>query len=190
MTTSRGLQQLFGSAALGALRLVFSLSGATIPGLLGIPGASGVINVLWAGGFSALPCLVMRKFGSSTTAGIVYGLLALPLPLSGPPGFLPKVLIGATTGFVADVVFWSLGTRLSERTCAVLAGAAAQTLLGFEIAWFGLLLSIPGIDRLVQLQFSPAGIAATVIGGAFSGYLGWLVFKSLRDSPVVKRMRS
>jgi len=190
MATSRGLHQLTGSAALGALRFVFSLSGATLPGLIGIPGASGVINILWAGGFAALPCLITRRFGSSTIAGVVYGLLALPLPLSGPPGFLPKILIGATTGLMADLVFAVLGARIGDRASAVLAGAAAQTLLGLEIVWFGQLLAIPGIEKLVHLQLSTIGIASTVVGGALSGYLGWLVFRSLRDSPVVRRMRS
>jgi hypothetical protein len=178
------------ASALAALRFVFSLLGAALPGLLGFPGASGVINVLWAGGFSALPPLITRASWSSTISGVVYGILALPLPLSGPPGFLPKVVIGLSTGLAADLVFRFFVNRPTfHRLGSVLMGAAAQTVLGVELAIFGLLLSIPGIDKYVQLQFSLVGMVATVAGGGFSGLLGWYVYAALRDSGVVRRIQ-
>ena len=176
------------TAALGALRFVLSLAGATIPGVIGIPGMSGVINILWAGAFLALPPLITRSFWSSTLSATFYSLLALPLPLSGPSGFFPKILIGITTGLLADVIYTLL--KRQELGAALGIGAAGQTLLGFEIAWLGMLFRVPGIDKYAAIQFSLAGILSTILGGTISGLLGWAVYRRMRDSDVVKRVRS
>ncbi len=181
-------KKILAASSLGALRLVFSLLGAAVPGLMGIPGSSGVINILWAGGFLALPPLITRAFGSSLISGTVYGILALPLPLSGPSGFLPKVLIGASTGLVADLVY---GLRIkNDLVSAVLMAAAAQTLLGVEFAFLGRIFQLPGIDKYFAAQFSAGGMGVTVLGGGFSGLLGWLVYKRIETSGVVRRVRS
>jgi hypothetical protein len=179
-------KQLFTAAALAALRLAFSLAGATIPGLLGIPGTSGVINILWAGGFLVLPALLIRRFGASTVAGTIYGLLALPLPLSGPPGFLPKVIIGLTTGLIVDLIFKC--DRKRERLLSITSGSLAQILLGIELALIGLALRIPGMDKYAALQFSLPVMIASAIGGALSGYLGWLAYQRIRESGAARRI--
>ncbi len=182
------LQQLLASAGLGALRLGFALLGAAVPALLGIPGTSGVINVLWAGAFLVLPPLITRSFGSATVAGTVYSILALPLPLSGPSGFFPKILIGISTGLAADVIMWALRNR--ERIASILGGSVAQTVLGLEFAALALALQIPGADRYAELQLSIGGMAATVLGGALSGFLGYAVYSKIREAAVVQRLQS
>src|SRR5215210_977579 len=176
-------RQVFVSIGLGVLRLVFSLLGAAVPGLLGIPGSSGVINILWAGGFLALPPLITRALGSATVAAVIYSLLALPLPLSGPPGFLPKVLIGILSGLTADLVMMLVRIAPNfERSLSTLAGAASQTVLGISLVLLGIAFQVPGIDQAAKLQFSLPGMAATILGGAFSGFLGWLVYHALKES--------
>ena len=178
-------RKIFVSSGLGVLRLVFALLGGAIPGLLGIPGTSGVINILWAGGFLALPALITRTFGAATIAGTVYSILALPLPLSGPSGFLPKILIGFTTGLVADLIFKIAPDK--EKIISISMGAVSQTVLGIEFALLGLALQIPAIDKYVELQFSFFGMTATILGGALSGFLGWVVYNAIKDSSLVKR---
>ena len=76
----------------------------------GIPLAGAIIMGLFVGIIIALTELILPIFPSATIMTLVYGILAIPTPISGPPGFLPKVLIVASAGFVADVVmclvFW------------------------------------------------------------------------------------
>ena len=180
-------RMVIASAALGALRLIVSLLGAGLPGLVGVPGASGAINFLWVGGFTALAPLITRRFGSATIAATVYSILALPLPLSGPSGFLPKVIIGLSTGLAADLVF--LIPSRSHLVSSLLMGAAAQSALGIEFAYLGIAFQVPGIDKYANFQLSWIGIVSTLLGGAFSGFLGWLAFRRIEDSPVVERIR-
>jgi hypothetical protein len=180
-------RQLFVASGLGALRVVVSLAGATLPGIFGVPGMSGAINVLWVGGFLALACLITGSHWAATVSAVVYSILALPLPLSGPPGFFPKVIVGMASGLAADLVFRA--ARRHEKLAPPLIGALGQTTLGIVFAWLGILFQVPAIDKYVALQFSPVGMSMTVLLGGLSGFLGGLAFRQIKDSDLVRRAR-
>jgi hypothetical protein len=180
-------RQLFVASGLGALRVVVSLVGATLPGMFGIPGLSGAINVLWVGGFLALACLVTGSPWAATVSAVVFSILALPLPLSGPPGFLPKILVGLASGLAADLVYRA--TRRHETLAPPLIGAAGQTALGVVFAGLGILFQVPAIDKYVALQFSPLGMISTVCLGGLSGFLGGVAYRAIKNSDLVRRAR-
>jgi len=180
--------KLMAAGSLGVLRLILSLPGAALPVILAVPGASGLLNVFVAGILFPLTCLTIRTFGAATITGFVFSFLALPLPLSGPPGFVPKLIIGITSGLVADGIFALL--RAKERLSALLIGGITNIVIGLEIAGLGMVWQVPGIERFIKVMVSPITLGGALIGGAIAGYLGWLIYNRLKHSPVVRKIQS
>ena len=56
----------------------------------------------------AFCCLLIRQFGCATIMGLIYSICALPLPVIGTTGFLPKILIGFSAGVAADLTYFLL----------------------------------------------------------------------------------
>lgn len=187
MKAGWNVTKLVSAGALGVLLLVLSLGGAAIAGVTGIPGSSGIINVFVSGAMFALCCLVIRRFGAATIMGFVYSVLAIPLPLFGTPGFVPKILLGISSGLLADVIFLIL--RRNERIASLAVGAATQLLISLGIVVTGRLFGMPGIEQFEKIAFSPVGIIAAIVIGGIAGFLGWLIYSRIRDTAVVVRIQ-
>jgi len=96
--------KLMAIAGFAVIFMILGLVGNVIVVLTGIPFA-GVTNVIIMPMLFILCRLIVRKFGAVTLMGFIYGILALPLPSAGPPGFFPKILLMAFMGLIFDIVF-------------------------------------------------------------------------------------
>lgn len=183
-TTTR----LMASGSFGVLRLILSLAGATLPAIFGIPVASGFINFIIVGSIISLSCLVIGNFGTATIGTLIFSILALPLPLLGPSGFVLKILVGLTTGLLADIIFALF--KKNKKLASILTGFFVNELGGIELVWLLTLAKIPGTEILRKIVWSPLGFGAAIIGGGFSGYLGWLIYQKIKNTPIVLKIQN
>lgn len=171
---------------LGALTAVLSLAGGAINVISGIPGLGAITNIFVYCMMFALCCLIFDKFGSATIMGFVFSICAMPIPVVGPPGFLPKILIIVAYGFVADIMYTLL--RRNKKIAAISVGLS-EWVVPLILIPIGLQLSIPGMEKLAELVFSLPFILFGIAYTAFSGYVGYLVYKKLKDTAVVRRIQ-
>jgi len=179
--------KLIAAAGLGALYAAFAMLGSVITAVTGVPAVSGgmIISVL-GGMVLSFCCLSIGLFGYASFAGLIYGILALSFPAMGPPGFLPKVLIGLAGGFVADLC-WIL-LRRWRLAGSLIAGGASQGVIGGLIIVMGLIFRIPGIEKAVKMKWLAVG--GGFVLGAIGGFLAFIVFQNLKNTKVIQRLNS
>lgn len=186
--------KLIAAGSVGVAMLILSLAGGVLNMATGISGSGGIINIFVHGGLTTFVVLVVRQFGSATIAWLVLTVLAIPLPIIGPPGFLLKILNGLFIGICADITFLLLKRR--ERLASIVvggmstisAGATLFAMLVFlKINWLliaekvsELLLTFPGVSILLVFSF---------IAGMPAGYLGWIVYDKLKNTATIRRIQ-
>ena len=138
--------KLITAGGLGVFNLVISLLGAGISVFTGIPGMSGAINAFLGAIITVFAVFLIQSFGVVTIMYTIFSILALPLPLVGTPGFVPKVLLGFITGVIIDVTF--LFVRKNRVVAAFVIGFLSQYLTGLGIYLMGVFFNIPGIGNL------------------------------------------
>lgn len=179
--------KLIAAGSLGVLYVWLALLGAVLEGVTAIPGARGFLNV-FVGGMFTLCCLVIGEFGAATITGFISSVLALPLPLRGTPGFLPKIATGVIVGLVVDIVYLAL-KKWNKRLASLATGGAtsvSMVVVQLQIGrWFGM----PGIEQAAELYSSPLLIGGTILFGVIAGYLGWLVYSRIENTAVVRRIQ-
>lgn len=180
--------KLMALAGLAAVDLAGGIAGGMIQAAVGIPGAAGVVMIFWGPMVYVFNCMLIRQFGSVTIMMVFYGIAALPLPVVGPPGFLPKILIGLIAGVVTDTLYFFL--RRSKRIAALVIGATNPPLYQLLIFGLGTAFGVPGIERLGRIVLSPVTIVVIMGAGALGGFLGYDVFDRLKGSSVVKRIQA
>jgi len=179
--------RLAAAAAIGALLFIINVcTGMLIVIATGIPLAGAIIMGLFVGIIIALTELILPIFPSATIMTLVYGILAIPTPISGPPGFLPKVLIVASAGFVADVVMSFF--RKNEKIGVIISTIIASV-VAFIIFLLAFYIFLP--KDLFAKFFSVFHIllVVCVIEGAIGAYIGWIIFDKIKDRNIVKRLR-
>lgn len=179
--------KLVAIGSVSVLSILFALSGATISAITGITGASGILNSIWGAVFNSFIVFLIPQFGTATIFNLIYSILALPLPLEGTPGFLPKILIGLSVGLIVDIVFHFF--KKKPYLTAILIGSFSQYLIGFEIYALGSIFKLPKIDVFQKLIFSPVMIILTIIFMGFFGYIGYVVYQKIKNTSIVKRIQ-
>lgn len=175
--------------ALGVLTLLINLATGTVVVLAtGVIAAGGVVMATFQPMMMVLSRLILPRFGSATLVGTVYGVLALGVPILGPPGFLPKLVITLAAGLATDGIFQLF--RNQHRRAAVVAsiGSAYTTFL-IMLAAFTLVLpeNIPTIFTKTPMLIG--ALVAVLPLGALGGYLGWLIFDRIKERELILRLR-
>lgn len=175
--------------SLGVLNLVISLFGGGITIVTGIPGMSGAINGFIGAIITVFAVFLIPSFGVVTIMYTIYSILALPLPLMGTPGFFPKILLGFTVGLIVDICL--LLSRKNKWLVIISASFVSQYATGLGIYLLGVYFGLPGIEKLRKFVFLP--IPILILGGALLmggfGYLGFLLYKKLENTALVKRIQ-
>jgi hypothetical protein len=179
--------QLTAIGALAALGLVVSLPGAIVAALMGTSFIGAGVNVIAIGIFYPLVALLFKKVGSVTLWTLIGGILALPFPIAGPPGFLLKIPYFVFWGVLTDLTY--LIFRKSEKAAAIAISAFG---IGPALILAPLFWKILGADQLAKQYsaFSPwyFVLAASVVGGLL-GYLSYLIYKKIEKTAIVERIQ-
>ncbi len=177
--------QLIAAGAMGALLAMAALSEAVVNVITGIPAAGGVVGAFFEVTVFAAAVLLIPRFGAGAIVGGVGTALLLPLPVFGPPGFLPKVAIGFAAGFLYDLLFlffrrfgkWGLALTIS--VIILLADAAFSIVLAFF--------------NITALKMSSAAFvifnAVFIVEGVAGSLVAWHVVQKLKNTAVVKRIQ-
>jgi len=180
--------RLASAAAMGVLLFIINAAtGLLIVMATGIPLAGAVVMGFIVGILLALTALVIPLFPSVTIMGFVYSVLALATPISGPPGFVPKILVVTSAGIVADLTMLSL-RRKSEKAGAILAATLGMIVAMIVFAaTFYFFLPKDVFEKFITVF--PIVFVVSVIEAAFGGYVGYKIFQKIRTRSIVVRLR-
>ncbi len=179
--------QLTAVGALAMLRIILSLPGFAFAAITGVPYAQGFVNAPVIGIMYPLVPLLIRRVGAVTLWALIMNILAIPLPLIGPPGFLPKVIVGVAYGLVAEAAY--IIFRRNLKVAAIAIGAVSfGTSPPLEFYMWSV-LGVPGLANAVKWALSPAWIAIGLLAGGFFGWLAYVIYKKVENTAVVRRIQ-
>ncbi|MDD4989881.1 MAG: hypothetical protein PHW31_01060 [Candidatus Pacebacteria bacterium] len=179
--------QLIAIGALAALYTILSLPGAIIAGLTGMWLFSAIANIVVIGIMYPLVPLLFKRVGAVTLWALIVGIIFIPLPLGGPPGFLPKVVYMAFWGLFADFVY--LLFKRSEKISAILIGATQIGLGGIITVYLWNLLGAPKLAaQSTTIASYPFIIAGSIVGGIM-GFIAYLIYKKARNTLIIRRIQ-
>ena len=130
--------------------------------------------------------LIIPVFPSCTVAMTVWIILALSVPIMGPPGFLPKLIVGIGVGFAGDILFMFL--RRKDKLTSVLGGLLVD-IVGIALAGLIFYFFLPQELAMKFIQLIPVAFVLAVILGPLGGLTGWKIFDKIRDRAIVARLR-
>lgn len=115
----------------------------------------------------------------------VVGVLLLPFPALGPPGFLPKVLILLLGGTLMEVAIRALAAkpRLASTTSGALGAATFIGLLWLSFA----VLRVPGVEQF--LSIAHIFILIAMVEGGLAGLAAEGIFARVRSQRLVISLR-
>lgn len=131
---------------------------------------------------------VIDQFGAAAIGTTVLAIITFPTNLTGPPGFLPKILLGPATGILIDLLYLIL--KRKETLAAFLIGIGAIFIQEvFFVAMLRIFL-IPGWKESLKFMFSPLGIGFVLFHGILGGIIGLAILRRIRNTAIVKRIQS
>jgi len=178
--------KLMAIGAIVVLEILIGMLGAAITVMTGFVAAGGLINAFTGSFFIVFTLLVINNFGTGTLKSLLYGLIVLPLPNIGPPGFLPKVLIAFICGLVADITYYLL--RKKQKLAAFFTGILNQMVMALGIFYFGHLFNLPGMEFMSRLLFSPLALVYIVLTGLV-GLFALKIYEKIKNTSVIKRIQ-
>jgi hypothetical protein len=179
--------KLIATGSLGVLRFILTLTSIPISISTGIPGSGGAVSFIFAAIILVLTVFIIQDFWAATISCLVFGVLAIPFPFLGPPGFLPKIILVGLVGVIVDVLFLFLKKR--EKIVALTIGGVSQGILPPILMGFLVLLDIPGSEKIFEAISIPLMVGGGLIGGSISGYFGYVLYKKVESTTVVKRIQ-
>jgi len=172
---------------LAVLDVALKLVGAGFQAATGLVGLGGITNGFLTPAMVMFCLLTINQFGAATIMLTLHGILVLPLPISGTPGFLGKVPIQFVGGLLADILYLFL--RKNKKRASLIIGGVLMLYLGFAIVQAGQFFKIPGIEWTAKMFYTPPVLALAVIVGAIGGYLGFYIYEKIKNTSVVKRIQ-
>ncbi len=179
--------QLLAIGALAALYTILSAPGAIVAGLTGMWLFSAIANIVVIGIMYPLVAILFKRVGAVTLWALIVGIIFIPLPLAGPPGFLPKVVYMAFWGLFADFVY--LLFKRSEKISAILIGATQIGLGGIITVYLWNMLGAPKLASQSAAVATPPFIIVGSIAGGIMGFIAYLIYKKVKNTLIVKRIQ-
>ncbi len=127
---------------------------------------------------------IINENGAISLMGFVGGLLTVPTPAYGPPGFVPKFIPIMAGSMTMDVVFAILRGRpnIASVVSGGLAVAVAVPLFAEVFLFFG----IPGSETIRSLAMFLMVLGA--VEAAFGGFVGQKLYERVKERPSIRRM--
>jgi hypothetical protein len=180
--------KLIATGALGVLGALIFIPFLVLVRILQMPGLFVMTSAFLIPSILVPGLFIINQFGAAAIGVTVLVILTLPMGFVGPPGFLPGVLLGPTTGFSIDILYFFLKKR--EKLAAYVIAVAAiliQEIFYISLLW---LFSIPGWDKSLKLLVSLPGIGFVFFHGILGGTIGYIILKRIRNTAIVKRIQS
>lgn len=179
------IKRFFLTAVFAAATFAASFSlGNAITLALG-PGTSGIATIIITTVVVVIGARIIGAIGVFTLMVLLFTALAIPTNMFGPPG-PQKLLIGAATGFVYDLL-WNLGKR--KRFSLPIAAAIATAVSILLIFWLMVFLNHPRKDYLYSILGYTLPVYAVL--GFLGALLGnWIFDRYLSRLSVVKQLQS
>jgi len=147
-----------------------------------------IISLFFFSFISVFSLLVIRQFGTMTIQTFVEYMLELPVP---SVIFKPlEIALGLIRSLIVDAIFYFL--RKKERLASLISGGTNGYFLALFAFLTYLLMDIPGAENIPPIFFGPVGAiltAAIFPVGMAGGYFGYLVYKKIENTAVVKRIQ-
>lgn len=153
-----------------------------IPGLLIMTSAFLIPAILIPGLF------IIDKFGAAAIGTTVLAIVDLPTTFLGPPGFLPKILLGIAVGISIDMLY--LIFKKKEKLAVFLIAMGAIFISEIFYILMLRVFSIPGWEKSLKLLFSPMGAGFVLIHGTIGALIGLAILKRIRNTAIVKRIQT
>jgi hypothetical protein len=174
--------------SLVTLDFCISLAATLITVSTGIPLMSGAITA-FVGPILMITCgLIVNQFGTFTIYELLYTFLALPTALWGPPGFLPKVLVGLAIGVLSDVVYF-LFKKLNKFISFTIISLIANFLGTLLFVIFGKFMNVPGVEKTAIFIIKPIFILAFLLVAILDSFLAIKISEKLKTTSVVRRIQ-
>lgn len=177
--------KLIAAGAMGVLLAFTAFLEAPINVLTGIPGAGGIIGSFFELVVFVLGILIIKRFGAGAIIGTVAGIIALPLPILGSPGFIMKVVFGLVFGLLFDVFY--LFFKRYGRWGIVLASSLVTLVFSVSFTLMISILNIPGMDFSSNIFFIFTAIF--VIEAALGSFVGWHIYKKIEKTTIIRRIQ-
>lgn len=150
-------------------------------------GAAGPIMFFVTPALFIICSRVVEETGAISLAAFILGLIFLPLPALGPPGFLPKFVFIMGAALLFEGVYYLL--KDGNRTIAGgVSGGIFVAVLMLLAIFILRMFDIPGDNVLLRVG-APIALVGFV-EGLLGGIVGEKIYKRIEDRPVVTRFQS
>ena len=181
------IQTFIGIGTLAGLFILLSLPGALISGLSRVYILAEILNSLIIGFSYSFIVLLFKKPGAVSLWSIIFGILAIPFPVMGPPGLFLKVIYSGFWGLLADIIYILL--KKSEKVTAIVIGIV-EIGAGIPLAvLFWQVLGMFEISRQYIEFMTVFYITGGIIIGGSIGYLGYILYKKIEKTNLVRRIQ-
>lgn len=186
MTKKWNTTKLMAAGSIAVIMTLFQLFGSAIQTITGFIGMGGIVNAIVTPVFLILCLLLLNQFGSGTLMLFIQSILILALPLTGTPGFFPKIFILTFGGFLADISYHLL--KKYKLIFSIVTGGFIMLFIGFSMAEIGRLFQLPGIEEVINAFYSLLVFVA-IFMGCIGGYLGYKIFQKIKSTSIVRRIQ-
>lgn len=177
------LTKLIAAGSLAAMNLVLAILMAVVSAFVGVPLIGGFINMA----VLIITLLVIDQFGAAAIYMTILGILLLPLPISGIPGFVPKVALLGLGGLLADTIYLFLKKR--KFLASMVVGGIEVPIAWILLLRVGRLFGMSGLEHFEKIFHTKIGITGAVVAGSTGGALGYLIYYKIKDSAVIRRIQ-
>lgn len=179
--------KLIAIGGLAVVAIIANFPGMILQSIFGIPLISGFSAVFVAEIMTVICLLTINRFGAASFYRLIIGILQLPLPIAGSPGFIGKIPISIGVGFLADILFHFM--KGNKKLAAIIIGGIDEVYWVFALILVGRLLGMPGIEKSAKIFLNPLMILGAFLGGSIGGYLGYIIYQKIKDTSVVERIK-
>lgn len=174
-------------AALGVLGFIINVGiGLPIIMATGIPAGAFPV-ILFVFPVMVILCgLIIPLFPSCTIAMAVWLTLALSVPIMGPAGFFPKIIVGISAGLSADILFLFLKEK--RKLLGTIGGAGVDiAALLITVVIFSIFLPPNMSSKFTELL--PKAFILALLLGPIGGIIGQKIFEKIQNRAIVVRLR-
>jgi hypothetical protein len=180
--------KLIAAGSLGVLLFVLEIIPASINTIAPSTAFAGPLLTFIYSVMIIVCLFLIKEFAASIIMFAIYGILSIPFFLVGPPGFLLKVPVSMVAGLIADLLYLPL--RRKKYMVPIIIPGIILNYFAIVMVELAKLFNIPGMEAITKVVYTPVILFGNLAFGAIGGYLGYIIYKKIKNTAVVKRIQS